>query len=86
MVMLTRLLTSAKALTMAPVLPVGEPMLPPLLMNWASAKVEPTVVTSLMEMTVEELSELHAPSAAIRTRAPLLVPAVRPGLPPVAVM
>jgi hypothetical protein len=49
-----------------------------------SAATAATVVTSFKLMAVVGLSELHGPSAAIRSIAVLLVPLARPGLPPVA--
>jgi len=63
-----------------------EPIAEAEVMNGARADTAATVVRSSIMMKVEAESELHEPRAVMRVRAALLVPAERPGLPPVAVI
>ena len=63
---------------------VPDPMLVGAAINGERAATAATVVTSFRTMKVLELSELHDPSAAMRSIAILFVPLARPGFPPVA--
>src|SRR6185312_3446779 len=53
-------------------------------MNGASAYTDATVGTSFMEINVDDVMPLHGPIAAIIASAGFVVPALSPGLPPVA--
>ena len=63
-----------------------EPMAETEVMKGERDATAATVVRSSMEMKVEGVSEPQEPRSVMRASAALLVPAVRPGLPPVAAM
>jgi hypothetical protein len=83
---LTNTDASAKAVVSAAASPLAEPTLAGEVINGERADTAATVVTSLITIKVEAVSESQRPSAVIMARAELDVPEARPGFPPVATM
>jgi hypothetical protein len=82
----TTLFTAAKAFARPGAFDGLAPTLAYEDINGASDQTAAIVVTSLTLINVDEARLPQGPSAAINAKAELLVPALRPGFPPVAVM
>jgi len=77
---------SVKALASAGASEGLDPTAEDELIKGASGQMAATVVSSLITMTVEALRLPQGPSAAIKESEGLLIPAGRPGFPPLPVM